>query len=111
MGLHLSISSDIVSTKNYDKRDTFGFEIVSFPFLDGGVPLSTPYGVYISQLIQFHRASSHVADFKARNKLLLRNFLNEAIGIINFVKLMQTKHLCVLIYISTKSAVGTVKHV
>ena len=28
--LHLSISNDIVSTKIYDKRDDFDFEIVSF---------------------------------------------------------------------------------
>ena len=30
--LHLSISNDIVSTKIYDKRDEFDFEIVNFPF-------------------------------------------------------------------------------
>ena len=29
--LHLSISYDIVSTKIYDKRDDFDFEIVNFP--------------------------------------------------------------------------------
>ena len=48
LDLHLSISSDIVSTKIYDKRDDFDFEIVNFPFLDGDVPRSTSYGVYIS---------------------------------------------------------------
>ena len=37
----------------YDKRDDFDFEIVNFPFLDGDVPRSTSYGVYISQLIRF----------------------------------------------------------
>ena len=42
--LHLSISYDIVSTKIYDKRDDFDFEIVNFPFLDGDVPRSTSYG-------------------------------------------------------------------
>ena len=68
--LHLSISNDIVSTKIYDKRDDFDFEIVNFPFLDGDVPCSTSYGVYISQLIRFARASSYVADFNTRNKLL-----------------------------------------
>ena len=46
-----------VSTKIYDKRDDFDFEIVNFPFLDGDVPRSTSYGVYISQLIRFARAS------------------------------------------------------
>ena len=51
LGLHLSISNDFVSTKIYDKRDDFDFEIVNFPFLDGDVPRSTSYGVYISQRI------------------------------------------------------------
>ena len=75
--MHLSISNDIVSTKIYDKRDDFDFEIVNFPFLDGDVPRSTSYGVYISQLIRFARASSYVADFNTRNKLLTQNFLKQ----------------------------------
>ena len=33
------ISNDIFSTKIYDKRDDFDFEISHFPFLDGDVPL------------------------------------------------------------------------
>ena len=56
LDLHLSISNDIVSTKIYDKRDNFDFKIVNFPFLDGDVPRSTSYGVYISQHIRFARA-------------------------------------------------------
>ena len=32
LDLHLSISNDMVSTKIYDKRDDFDFEIVNFPF-------------------------------------------------------------------------------
>ena len=32
LNLHLSISNVIVSTKIYDKRDDFDFEIVNFPF-------------------------------------------------------------------------------
>ena len=58
-----------MSTKIYDKRDEFDFEIVNFPFLDGNVPHATSYGDYISQLFRFARASSHVADFNTRNKL------------------------------------------
>ena len=69
LDLHLSISNDIVSIKIYDKLDDFDFEIVNFPFLDSDVPRSTSYGVYISQLIRFARASSHVADFDTHNKL------------------------------------------
>ena len=46
------------------------FDIVNVPFLDGDVPRSTSYGVYISQLIHFARVSSHMADFNVRNKSL-----------------------------------------
>ena len=68
--LYLSILNDIVSTKLYDKRDDFDFEIVNqFPILDGNVPRFTSYGVYISQLIQFARTSSHVADFEQHLQL------------------------------------------
>ena len=38
--LDLSITNGIVSTKLYDKRDDFNFEIVNFPFLGGDVPRS-----------------------------------------------------------------------
>ena len=68
LDVHLSIPNDIVSTKIYDKRDDF--EIVNFPLLDGDIPRSTSYGVYISPPIRFARASSYVADFNTRNKLL-----------------------------------------
>ena len=77
LDLNLSISNDIVSTKIYDKRDDFDFEIVNFPFLDGDVPRSTSYGVYISQLIRFARSSSIVADFNTRNKLLTQKLLKQ----------------------------------
>ena len=40
--LDLSITNGIVSSKCYDKRDDFNFEIVNFPFLDGDVPHSLP---------------------------------------------------------------------
>ena len=45
--------------------------------MDGDVPRSTFYGVYISQLIRFARVSSHVADFNARNKSLTAKLLQQ----------------------------------
>ena len=75
--MHLSISNAIVSTEIYDERDNFDFEIVNFPFLDVDVPRSISYGVFISQLIRFPRASSHVADFNTRNKLLTKKLLKQ----------------------------------
>ena len=77
LDLHLSISDGFVKTKIYDKRDDFDFDIVNFPFLDGDVRRSTPYGVYISRLIRFARVSSHVGDFHTRNKVLTANLLRQ----------------------------------
>ena len=48
---------------------------MNFPFLDGNVPRSTSYGVYISQLIRFARVSSHVDDFNTCKKVLTAKLL------------------------------------
>ena len=40
----------------------------------------------MSQLIRFARASGYITDYSTQNKLLLRNFLNKATGIINLAK-------------------------
>ena len=66
MDLHLSISNGSFSSKMFDKRNYFDFDIVNFPFLDGDVQGRASYGVYISQLIRFARVCSHVEDFNAR---------------------------------------------
>ena len=55
----------------------FDFDIVNFPFLDGDVPRSASYGVYISQLIRFARVSSHVDDFNTRYKVLTAKLLRQ----------------------------------
>ena len=65
LDLHLSVANGFVSSKIYDKRDDFDFDIVNFPFLDGDVPRRASYGVYISQLIWFARVCNHVTDFNA----------------------------------------------
>ena len=77
LDLNLSITNDIVSTKSF----------VNFPFLDGNVPPSTSFDVYISQLIRFAGASSHVADFNTRNKLLTQKLLKQGY---QYYKLRQT---------------------
>ena len=76
LDLHLSIFS-FVKTKIYDKRDDYDFDIVNFPILDGDVPRSASYNVYISQLIRFARVSSHVDDFNTRNKGLTAKVLGQ----------------------------------
>ena len=73
----MSITIGIVSSKVFDKRDDFNFEIVNFPFLDGDVPRSPSNGVYISQLIRFARVCSYVDDFNNRNTFLTSKLLKQ----------------------------------
>ena len=54
MDLNLSITNGIISSKIFDKRDDFNFEIVNFPFLMQMFLAPLPM-VYISQQIRFVR--------------------------------------------------------
>ena len=74
---HFAFSNGFVSSKIYDKRDEFDFDMVHFPFVEGDVPHSTSYVVYISQLIRFATVSSHVTDFNACNKILTDKRLHQ----------------------------------
>ena len=77
LNLNLSITNGIVSSKIYDKRDDFNFEIVNLPFLDGDVPRSPSYGVYISQLIRLARVCPNADDFNNRNLFLTAKLLKQ----------------------------------
>jgi hypothetical protein len=63
-----------LSTKIYDKRDDFNFKTINFPNMCSNIPASPAYGVYISQLIRYARASSNYSDF-LKHHLHLRNSL------------------------------------
>ena len=63
--------------KLYDKRDDFNFNIVNFPYLCSNIPKSPAYGVYVSQLIRYARASSLYEDFISRSRLLTSKLLKQ----------------------------------
>ena len=77
LDLNLSITNGIVSSKIYDKRNDFNFEIANFPFLVGDVPRSPSYSVYISQLIRFARVCFNVDDFNNRRLFLNAKLLKQ----------------------------------
>ena len=45
--------------------------------MDGDVPPRPSYGVYISQLIRFARACTHVEDFNTHDKCLTAKLLKQ----------------------------------
>ena len=79
LDVQLSIANGFVTSKIYDKRDDFDFDMVNFPFLDGDLPRRASYGVYMyfSQLIRFARVCNHIAYVNARNKCLTAKHLQQ----------------------------------
>ena len=76
LDLFLEIDKDgRLKTRIYDKRDDFNFPIVNFPFLSSNIPSAPAYGVYVSQLIRYARASSQYEDFTNRSVLLTKKLL------------------------------------
>ena len=67
-----------LQVKLFDKRDDFNFNIVNFPFLSSNIPQSPAYGVFVSQLIRYARASSLYEDFITRSQLLTSKLLIKA---------------------------------
>ena len=83
LDLLLSIRRDgQLCTSLYNKRDDFNFHITNFPFLSSTIPSSPAFGVFISQLILYARASSSSECFILRvmrlsNKLLGQGYAKE----------------------------------
>ena len=76
MGIKQLYNDNLRNLPNeYGDVSVMDFDIVNFPFLDGDVPQRTSYGVYITQLIRFAKASSIVSDFNCRNKTLTAKLL------------------------------------
>ena len=78
--LDLYLEFDIhshLSTRIYDKRDDFDFEIINFPHLSSNIPTSPAYGIYIFQLIRYSRACSSYSDFVKRHQCLSRKLMNQ----------------------------------
>ena len=86
LDLNLSIHNDIGSTKIYDKRDDFNFDIVNFPSLMA-MSLNVPLMVYI--YLNLFALPEHLPRLLTSiivTNSLLPNILSNAIDIINSAK-------------------------
>lgn len=71
LDLNISIKDGFISTSIYDKRDSFGFPIVNFPFLDGNIPKQIANGVFIGELVRYARACTYLKNFANRTRSLV----------------------------------------
>ena len=75
--LFIRDNSNNITTKLYDKRDTFGFHIVNFPFMSSNISSAPAYGVYASQLIHYAHCCSNYSDFLSRHRALVTRLLSQ----------------------------------
>ena len=79
--LFIRDKSNNITTKLYDKRDSFGFHIVNFPFMSSNIPSAPAYGVYASQLIRY---ALNYGDFLLRYKALVTRLLSQSYKVNRF---------------------------
>ncbi len=77
LDLQIDIDNLHFSTKIYDKRDAFKFEIINYPDISGNIPEGPAYGVCGGQLLRIARNTTNVLDFYSRAKLLISKLLNK----------------------------------
>ena len=79
--LFIQDKNNNIMTKLYDKRDTFGFHIVNFPFMSNNIPSAPAYGVYPFQLIRYARCCSNYSDFLLRHRALVTRLLSQGYNV------------------------------
>ena len=82
----ISVVNGQYETTIYDKRDSFNFEIVNFPFTSSNIPSGPAYGIYISQLVRIGRICSTYEEFVKRNRLITTHLIRQGFLYVKLVK-------------------------
>ena len=75
----ITINNGQYVTAVYDKRDSFNFSIVNFPYLSSNIPSKPAYGVYISQLVRIGRICDNFEQFNDRHYKLTSKLIKQGL--------------------------------
>ena len=70
MDVSIIIKDGHFTTTVHDKRVSFNFRIVNFPFISSNIPARPSYGVYIAQLVRIGRICSTYDEFIKWNTMI-----------------------------------------
>ena len=77
LDLRVSVFRGKFRYNSYDKRNDFKFSIANYPHIDGNIPYSTSYGVYMSQLVRFCDINLEVRSFLSDVKDMTAKFIKQ----------------------------------
>ena len=77
LDIEIKIDCGKYITALYDKRDSFNFFIVNFPYMSSNIPTKPTYGVYISQLIRISRICDDYSVFTLRHRTLTTRLIRQ----------------------------------
>ena len=77
LDIKITIEEKQFVTAVWDKRDSFTFHIVNYPFLSSNIPTGPAYGIYISQLVRIGRICVKYEDFWNRHVFLTTRLIKQ----------------------------------
>ena len=77
LDLDEEIVDKVIKVKTFDKRETFGFEIINYPDLSGNIPRQPAYGIFSSQIIRYVRNCNKYEDIVERIQTLTRKLIKK----------------------------------
>ena len=77
LDISITICCGKYMTEVYDKRDSFNFSIVNYPYMCSNIPAKPTYGVYVSQLVRLSRICDTFSTFVARHRLLTERLIKQ----------------------------------
>ena len=110
LDINISICGGKYVTEVFDKRDSFNFNIVNFPYMCSNIPAKPTYGVYVSQLIRISRICDTYSSFVKRHRILTYRLIKQGFWYTRLCMLFKkfTKRYGVLF---TKYGIGVRQHV
>jgi hypothetical protein len=71
------IEDGFIHTGLYDKRDDFGFRVVTFPSFPSNTPVPSAHGLLIAQLVRFATVCDKLETFHERASMLTKKLIDQ----------------------------------
>ena len=75
LDLHLSITDGKIETKLYDKRNSYSFHIVRFPYKSSNLPSKMFFSTITAEILRICRANSNLDKFLSTSNILISRML------------------------------------